>query len=654
MNAHETIEIAQGHYRAGRASEAAAICQKILARDPNDVAALDLLGLVALQSQQIDLAERCFTKLVEIHPSVAHWNHLGISYAQSSRLPQAADCFARGLQIDPNDAPTLRNLAMALVSLGRELEARAVFERLVELQPGDRHAAATLGEMLVRAGEKQRSEAVLRRAIALNPNDAVLASGLAILIGEQGRVTEAIALAQTAIARDPKHGPAYNTLGVALIIAGDAPRARQAFRQACDVWPHFAPARHNLLLALHFDEETSRQQIWEEHARFDAIHAAPLALEIRPHDNDPGMDRPLRVGYVSGDFYAHSVASFIEPVIQSHDRNNVEVYCYSNVARRDEITRSIQATAHAWRDITLLTDTAVCEVVRQDKIDILVDLSGHTPANRLLAFARKPAPVQVSWLGYCDTTGLRAMDYWLCDEHLNPTGGGSDALASERIVRLPNSFVCYLPWGQAPPVNELPAQSAGGAITFASFNNIAKLNDRVLDLWCAVLRDIPNSRLLVVAPRVHERQPYELLAERFAQRGIERRRVKLMPAVSMPEYHALYHQVDVLLDTFPFTGHTISMQALWMGVPMLSLIGPTHVSRRPLMMWSNLGLADLVAHTPDEYRKIAKELCGNIDRLAELRRTLRDRLIASPLLDAKTFTANLEATYRRLWSQRKN
>jgi predicted O-linked N-acetylglucosamine transferase (SPINDLY family) len=332
------------------------------------------------------------------------------------------------------------------------------------------------------------------------------------------------------------------------------------------------------------------------------------------------------------------------PLFRAHDHRQLEIFCYADVIRPDHLTQRFQAHADVWRNLLGQTDDQVAQLVREDRIDVLVDLALHTAYNRLLVFARKPAPVQVSFAGYPASTGLPAIDYRFTDPYLDPPAlDYSDS--AEELVRLPDSFWCYDPLTDEPAVNSLPAH-ANGFVTFGCLNNFVKINDRVLALWAQVLRAVEGSRLLLLAPEGHFRRH---TLERLEQLGISAARVVFVAHQPRPRYLELYHGIDLMLDTFPYNGHTTSLDALWMGVPVVTLVGGTTVGRAGLSQLTNLGLPELAAQAPEEFVRIAVQLAGDLPRLAGLRATLRERMQSSPLMDAPRFARGIEAAYRTMW-----
>lgn len=384
----------------------------------------------------------------------------------------------------------------------------------------------------------------------------------------------------------------------------------------------------------------------KEHLRWPGALPAPITTS-RPRADVNSAHR-LKIGYVSSDFRTHSVSYFFEPLLQAHDKDVVEVYCYSGGQRPDATTVRLQALAHAWRDIGAMTDAQAAEQIYADGIDILVDLNGHTAQNRLRVFAHKPAPIQVTYLGYPDTTGLRTMDYRITDAWSDPPG--DEVYYTEKLIRLEGCFLCYRPPDDAPPVATLPALKQG-FITFGSFNARAKINEEVITLWSRLLQDIPTSRLLIKNPSLTCSVTRDYLYEQFKTQGITRERVELRGlARSTQDHLATYADIDIALDTFPYNGTTTTCEAMWMGVPVVTLAGDAHIGRVGVSLLHTVGQEDLISRNQDEYLRLARSLAEDRTRLANLRGELRQRMAASPLCDAQAFARKVEASYRDIWS----
>jgi predicted O-linked N-acetylglucosamine transferase (SPINDLY family) len=435
-------------------------------------------------------------------------------------------------------------------------------------------------------------------------------------------------------------------LGNALKDQGKLEEAIACFRRALEVDPGCIQAHSSLAFALSFCPGYDTKSICEEAFHWNQRFALPLAHEIHPHSNDRSPDRRLRIGYVSPDFRNHCQAFFTTPLLSSHDHQAFEIFCYSDVVRPDRITARLRSCTDRWRDITGLSDEQVAQRIRQDEIEVLVDLTMHLEGSRLLVFARKPAPVQVCWLAYPGTTGLSTIDYRLTDPHLDPPEL-FDRFYIEESVRMPDTFWCYDPLTDQPAVNILPALN-NGYVTFGCLNNFCKVNVDVLRLWAHVMKSVDRSRLLLMCPEGSSREHVHDILQR---EGIERQRTSFVAFQPRSTYLQLYQNIDIGLDTFPANGHTTSLDAFFMGVPVVTLVGDTAVGRAGLSQLRNLDLPELVAETDDQFVQIAAELASDLPRLNALRGGLRDRMRLSALMDAPRFARNIESAYRQMWQR---
>jgi predicted O-linked N-acetylglucosamine transferase (SPINDLY family) len=386
----------------------------------------------------------------------------------------------------------------------------------------------------------------------------------------------------------------------------------------------------------------------EAHAEYDRQHAAPLGGAIAKHENTRDRHGRLRLGFVSPDLWQHPVGYFLVRVLENLSREQQETICYSDRIVKDDLARRLQAAATQWRDVIGMSDERLAEQIRSDQVDILFDLAGHTAHNRLLTFARKPAPIQITWIGYEGTTGLAAMDYLLADRHVAPEG--SQQFYREQVLRMPDGYLCYDPPATAPPVGRLPSL-AKGYTTFGSFNNPAKITPEVVAVWAKILGRVPTARLVLKYRGLGDPTLKRRYLDLFTAHDVEPRRLELLPPSSHAEYLATYHQVDVALDPFPFSGSATTCEALWMGVPVVTCPGETFASRHSLSHLSNVGLTGTIAHDLDEYVELAVSLAGDLPRLAALRAGLRQRMAASPLCDGKRFATNLTSLLQDVWGQ---
>jgi predicted O-linked N-acetylglucosamine transferase (SPINDLY family) len=467
---------------------------------------------------------------------------------------------------------------------------------------------------------------------------------LAIALVKTGRIAEATTTAKLATALSPESAIARANLAAILHHQRRLDEAITCFRSCVTANPSNARLHSDLLFTLNYHSETMAEDLYAEAARWWQWYGEPLSHEIRPHLNTRDPERRLRIGYVSPSFCDHVVATFIEPVLCFHNRQQFEVFCYSDVSRPDQTTACLQGYAHTWRNTVALSDADLTELVRRDSIDILVDLAGHTSNNRLGVFARKPAPLQVSYLEYPSTTGLKTIDYKLTDAIADPPV--CDRFYHEALLRLPGCGWCYQPPVEAPRPNALPAL-ATGRITFGCLNNPAKITDVMLCLWAQILLSITGARLvLLYCGDLADRQT---ILGCFAERGVLPERIELVCKTPHQQYLHSYQRIDIGLDPFPYNGHTTTCDALWMGVPIATLSGTRHVSRVGESVLSAIGHRQLVARTPEEYVSIATSLARDLQRLRDLRSSLRNQTQHSALADGAALVKHMEAMYRDIW-----
>lgn len=569
-------------------------------------------------------------------------HRLAVAHLEAGRLDEAEACCRELLAIDPRHAKALANLGVILQSKGAHGEAERRYREAISADGALAQAWFNLGALQVQLGRKHEGVEHLRRALELEPSRAQWHSALGSACSEVERPLEAKAGFEAALRLAPNDAATHEELGGCLLGIGQAEAAAAEFRRAAELDPE-GTAWSNLLFALNYVPGAEPEAIFQEHLAWARRRRAGLAAAGHRNARDP--ERRLRIAYVSPDFRNHPVAYFLEPVLACRDRSQFEVLCYSDVVAEDEHTQRLRALADGWRPVASSGNEELAQEVREDEVDILVDLAGHTAGGKRMAFfARKPAPVQASWLGYLNTTGLAAIDYRISDWHACPAEW--ERYHSETLVRLPNSQWCYPPPKDAPQVGPLPARSET-KVTFGALQNFAKVNSAVIAAWSRVLCEVPSSKLLLVAPGME--QIFERIARQFARRGVDPARIEIQGRVSVSAYLALHNRVDISLDTFPYTGGTTTCHALWMGVPVVTLSGRTVVSRGGASVLNVVGLSELVATSEEKYVEIAARLAHDLERLERLRRELRARVAASPLADARRFTADLETAYRAMW-----
>ncbi len=477
------------------------------------------------------------------------------------------------------------------------------------------------------------------------------------IVKDEGKYQEALDLYERALSvvkdnisskNNADLAPIHNNLANLYKDRGQISPAIEHFRLAVEFDPSLIMAQSNLVFALNYSNDYQPEQIYQEHLNWYESVALPFTKEIKPHHNDLKPHRRLKIGYVSKDFGCHPVSYFFGSILARHNRSEFEMICYSNNPNTDDLTRLLQQLADGWRQIDTLNDQEVAELIRQDQIDILIDLSGHTAGNRILVFARKPAPIQVTYLAYPNTTGLSTMDYRLTDAWADPLGT-TEHLHTEELIRLPHGFLCYQPPSNTPPVSELPLLQKG-YVTFGCFNNLAKVNLELVGYWCQILDSLPTAKMIIKSKPLADERTRDYLRGLFEQHGINPSRLEFYGNINPYNEHlALYHHIDIALDTFPYHGTTTTCEALWMGIPVITLGGKSHVSRVGVSLLSSVGLQDLIADSPSDYIHKAISLAQNISQLQQLRSNLRGMMQSSTLTNGSLFTKSFENALRTMW-----
>jgi protein O-GlcNAc transferase len=605
------LTTALGHHLAGRLTEAEALYRDVLAEHPDHAGALHLLGVLVGQLGRPDDAVTLIQRAIGLNPAAPqYYSNLGKFLDDQGRVDEAIASLRTAARLAPDYAEPLSNLSALLNASGQFDEAALAAGEASRLQPGLAAAHNNLGNALRGQGRTDEAFDAYRTALQLAPRAAEVHGNLGVLLKDTGRISEAI----------------------------------EAFRTALELRPGYVEAQHQLLNAIHYDPSFDAVAIRDAARRWNREQAAALSRAIQPHQNDRSPDRRLRVGYVSPDFRDHPVGLNLLPLYRAQSHVDLEIFTYANVVRPDALTEEFRSLSDQWRSTVGWSHQQLAAAVRQDAIDILVDLTLHASGNRLFAFALKPAPVQVTFAGYPGTTGLETIDYRLTDPYLDPPGV-TDGFYAEASFRLPETFWCVDPAADEIPVGPLPALDRRH-VTFGCLNNFCKVNEACLRLWARVLTAVPGSHLLVSSPAGAHRQ--RVLAFLDAE-GVAPARVAFAGRQPRRDYLRLYDGIDIALDTLPYNGHTTSLDAFWMGVPVVTLVGSTVVGRAGLSQAVNLGAEELVAWTPDDFVRIAERLSSDLSRLALVRTSLRERMRRSPLMDGPRFARHIGAAYREMW-----
>ena len=596
-----------------------------------------------------------YRRAIERQPqSAALLSELGACYGQIGEMRGAIEAFERAIALDPDYLATYRYAADAALAQaarpGIPSKAAADFKKFAAMYLvalGRRQWQAKTGAV----------EESFREAIALDNKSAAAYDGLGEFLEAIGRSGEAERALRRAIALDPNLISAHVTLGNALLSLGRNEEMEAAYRRALAIDPNLREVRESLqsvsLLNMLYLSEATPAQIYQRHREWGDSVAGEARKNYpppTPFPNSRDPERRLRVAYLSPDFRYHAVSFFFEPLLAHHDSRAIAAYCYAEVDNPDIVTSTLQKMGGIWRNTVGLDNAALRAQLRADQIDIAIDLAGHTRRGRLNAFSVKPVPVTATWLGYPATTGLPTIDWRITDARADPPG--QERFHTEKLLRLPDTFLCYHFYGTVtPPVAPLPA-IARGTITFGSFNNPLKLSPPAIAAWSRILIDVPGSRLLLKSFRFVDPSLRANFLERFAAYGITAERIELRaPQPGMIDHLNSYAEIDIALDPFPYNGTTTTCEAMWMGVPMISLIGDHHAARVGFDLSSQVGIAEFAASDIEHYVATAVALAGDLPRLTQLRQELRGRMSASPLCDAPRFARAFEDGLRRMWRE---
>ncbi len=641
------LQIAAEHDRAGRLSEAEAIYREMLNRLPGNTDLQNAIGVLAYRTRRAQEARQWIGQAVAANPMrVDYLNNLGLALQELGEFEQAAASFNRALQIDPSGLAAAYNFGIMRASQRLWTEAVTLFRHALRHHPHHIDTWLELGIALNRSGEIEEAIAIYREGLVLHPNQARLWNNLGNALNRRSDLEAAEQAFCEALRCNPTDALAANNLGNVLVELGRLDEALASVRQSMALNPASPTPHSNLIFFMQLHPEIGSDTITAECHRWWERHGVPLKNSRRTHENDRISERRLRIGYVSPDFRTHASVRHMLPAIEAHNPSQFELVLYSVSDAGDTFTERFRKASLIWHDAGQWTDERLAAQIRTDRIDILIDLSLHAAGNRLPVFAREPAPLQASFAGYPGSTGLETIRHRITDRFLDPPGS-PESFPGEEFVRLPESFWCFDPLGPTPEVNPAPVLEKG-VVTLGCLGKFAKVNDPVLGCWAAILLRVPQSRLLLLCPAGEAQSRVRTF---FARRGVAAERVIFTDRLPRDEYLRLHHRIDLALDPFPYNSHMTSCDALWMGVPFVSLAGSTPVSRGGLSLLSTVGLPELVAFTHEDYVRLAADLASDPPRLAELRDGMRARMQSSPLMDAPQFARGLEAAYRAMWQR---
>ncbi|MBF0268268.1 MAG: tetratricopeptide repeat protein [Alphaproteobacteria bacterium] len=673
------LRLGDVRFAQGRLDKAVVAYRHVISIDPAIVSAHNNLGNALLSLGLTGDAAQSFREAARLAPARHEpWNNLGVALMGLADYEGAAEAFGKAANLAPAFAAAWVNLATALSHLGRAAQAEPAARHSLTLAPQLPEAHNVLGNILSAQGKREEARESYGRAAALRPNyveahlnlgrlameeggydlaqrhyrhalshdpaSSAALDALGVAQAAMGRTDEAIRSHEQAIARNPSFADAYVNLGNALTATARIAEAKAAFKRAIALNAQDRAASQNFLMCLNYDETTDAKALSLEHRRWGDYQEKRITVLPGVAKAGGKLPKPLRLGLVSADFKRHSVAYFLEPLLEALNREEVQLYLYADVANPDEVTERLKGYAHVWRDLMGLSDEQAAKQVRDDGIHILIDLSGHTAGNRLPLFVLKPAPVQASWLGYPASTGLSRIDWRITDAFADP----EDGKGAERLARLPG-FLCYRPDENAPQPAPSPAL-ANGFVTFGSFNALAKLTERDLSLIGRILKQVPQSRFLLKARPLADEGVKKRLYQRLDHHGIDPLQVELLGRVPETGGHlALYARIDIALDPVHYNGTATSCEALWMGLPLVTLAGSRHAQRVGASILSCANLPHLIANDEAAYVALAAKLASDIPALASQRESQRAILAASPLMDKQAFAASFTQALAKMW-----
>jgi len=618
--------------------------------DSQDPEGYFYLGYIYLFQEQYKHALTQLETAVKMHPSKSiYYFYLASTCAKLNLLDPAINYICQAIKLNPDYIDAYIALGDYLQKQSSYLEAIRAYQQGLNLDSENFTGYKHLGFALNAYQDFTDAMACFQEAQRISPDDQQVLWELVKLYNYFGYKEDVVTTLQLLNKYQPNSPVISNYLGLTLVEQGRIKEALDNYKIAFRLSPDNDVVHSNMLLATNYFPQSDPYQLMQAHQDWDQMHARDLKVENPLFFIQKKPEKKLRIGYLSPDFKKHSVSHFFQSLLEAHDRKNFETFCYSKVTKPDQITENLRQLSDCWRDIHDKTDLVAAETIRNDGIDILVDLAGHTGNNGLLIFARKPAPVQVTWLGYPNTTGLESMDYRITDSMADPRGK-TDKMCSETLLRMPETFLCYYPPAEAPEINQNPPCMHNGYVTFGSFNNLAKINQEILEFWSRILKQIPNSKLVLKSRTLADPATKERFQSAFNKQGLSPERVELWDFIPSKSGHlGAYNQIDIALDPFPYNGTTTTCEALYMGVPVITLLGDRHSSRVSASILQSINHPELFGETKKQYLQTCRDLSKTPEKLREIRSSLRSEILNSPLCDKQRFAGDMEDLYRSIW-----
>ena len=634
-------------FQSGDLSSAESVYREIIGLDQDNSKSFHFLGIICINTGRKAEALGLLDSAVNLDPSnVDYLINYGMLLQMTGNVKQSIPVYVRALNIN-YDTETMNNLGNAYQDCGELKKALECYERVLENQPDHYKVLNNAGNIYRNIGKTDKSLDYLKRSIEIRPDYTIGINNLGNVYLAEGEITKAIKTYEKVLNIDPNHTLALNNLGNCYVKNLEVSKGVEYYRRSLLNEQSDSHLRSNLLFGLHYESSNSTEMIFNEHLKWNSIYKKDAKHLF---SNSKIKGRKIKLGFVSPDFRAHSVSYFFFPLLETLNRTIFEIYCFADIYHPDWMTGKIKSNTDHWFNVTGLSHEDTAGIIRTHEIDILIDLAGHTKGNRLLTFTLKPAPVQISWLGYPDTTGLSAIEHRFVDEYTDPPGV-SDKRSAEKLVRLDGGFHCYEPPPDTPPVSELHAKKTN-SITFGSFNNTSKVTEEVIRVWSRILKEIPDSKIILKSLQLADENVCKRYMDEFIKNGCFSSQVKLISYCSnLQEHFKLYENIDIGLDPFPYNGTTTTFEALWMGVPVLTLEGDRHCGRVGFSILKGLGMNDFIAGDIDDYVSRAVSISADIDRLELIRKELRPRLKKSDFCNKEKFALKFEEGLTSIWEQ---